>query len=157
MQTFTDTQGRTWTIAVTVDTIRRVRALTGTDLMAVLGGELIERLSADPVLLADVLYAVVKPEADARGVDDADFGRALAGDSVAAATTALLEGLVAFFPSPRARLLRQALAKLDAWQTAALSAAEERLAAAEVPLNQLAAAGTSSGASLASAGSTPPD
>src|SRR5690606_23834975 len=98
----------------------------------------------------DVLYAVVKPEADARNVDDADFGRALAGDSVAAATTALLEGLVGFFPTPRARLLRQALAKLDAWQTAALTTAEERLAT-------LAAPGTSSGASPASAASTPPD
>ncbi len=149
MHTFTDTQGRAWSVAITVDTIRRVRALTGTDLMGVLGGDLIERLSGDPVLLADVLYAVVKPEAEARGVDDADFGRALAGDAVAAATTALLEGLVGFFPSPRARLLRQALAKLDDWQTAALSAAEERL-------STLAAPGLSSGGSLASADSTPP-
>ena len=29
MHTFTDTQGRIWTIHITVDTIRRVRALTG--------------------------------------------------------------------------------------------------------------------------------
>ena len=148
MQTFTDTQGRAWTVAITVDTIRRVRALTGTDLMGVLGGDLIQRLAADPVLLADVLYSVVKPEAEARQINDADFGRALAGDAVASATTALLEGLVAFFPSPRARLLRQALAKLEAWQTAALTTAEQRL-------TTLAAPGTSSGVSPASSGSIP--
>jgi hypothetical protein len=155
MHTFTDTQGRAWSVAITVDTIRRVRVLTGTDLMGVLGGDLIERLSGDPVLLADVLYAVVKPEAEARGVDDVDFGRALAGDAVAAATTALLEGLVGFFPSPRARLLRQALAKLEDWQTAALTAAEERLAVIEMPRG-LVAPGPLSGDSPASAASTPP-
>lgn len=150
MRTFTDTQGRAWTVTVTVDTIRRVRALAGADLMAVVGGDLLERLSGDPVLLADLLYAVVKPEADARQVSDLDFGRALAGDAVVAATQALLEGLIDFFPSPRARLLRQALDKLAAWQTAALAAAEQRLAA-------LAEPGTWSGDSPASSGSTPPD
>ncbi len=150
MHTFSDTQGRAWSVAVTVDTIRRVRTLTGTDLMGVLGGDLIERLSGDPVLLADVLYAVVKPEADVRGVDDADFGRALAGDAVAAATAALLEGLVGFFPAPKARLLRQALTKLEDWQTAALDAAEQRL-------NTLTAPGLLSGDSPASAESIPPD
>lgn len=148
MPTFSDTQGRAWCVTITVDTLRRVRTLTGTDLLGVLGGDLIERLASDPMLLADVLYAVVKPEADARGVDDADFGRALAGDAVTAATQALLEGLVAFFPTPRARLLRQALAKLEAWQTAALNAAEQRL-------TLLAAPGTSSGAAPDASASNP--
>jgi hypothetical protein len=161
MHTFTDTQGRVWTIAVTVDTIKRVRALTGTDLLAVAGGDLLERLSTDPVLLADVLYAVVKPEADARQVSDADFGRALAGDVIGAATTALLEDIVDFFPGQKRRLLATALQKLHAVQDAAMAAAQERVEALDTAALVSAATaeppplGACSGASPASSAATP--
>jgi hypothetical protein len=157
MHTFTDTQGRVWTIAVTVDTIKRVRALTGTDLLAVAGGDLLERLSTDPVLLADVLYAVVKPEADARQVSDADFGRALAGDVIGAATTALLEDIVDFFPGQKRRLLATALQKLHAVQDAAMAAAQERVEALD-PVSmadQALTVGPSSGDSPALSAATP--
>ena len=155
MRTFTDTQGRVWTLSITVDTIKRVRALTGIDLLAVAGGDLLERLSSDPVLLADVLYAVVKPEADAKQISDADFGRALAGDAIGAATTALLNDLVDFFPAPRRTLLAKALHKLGEVQTAALAAATQRLDAvdAEAIANQML--GPSSGNSPASSAATP--
>jgi len=127
MHVFTDTANRRWAVDLTVATLKRVRALAGVDLMAAVGGDLLERLAGDPVLLADVLFAVVKPEADALGVTDTDFGCALAGDSIADATTALLEGLVDFFPNPRRRLLATALAKLTSWQRAAIQAAQDRL------------------------------
>jgi hypothetical protein len=165
MHTFTDTQGRVWTIAITVDAVKRVRALTGTDLLAVAGGDLLERLSTDPVLLADVLYAVVRPEADARQVSDADFGRALAGDVIGAATTALLEDIVDFFPGQKRRLLATALQKLHAVQDAAMAVAQERVealdatalvsAATAEPPNLPGPHGPSSGASPASSAATP--
>jgi hypothetical protein len=158
MKTFTDTQGRIWNIAVTVDAIKRVRALTGTDLLTVAGGDLLERLSNDPVLLADVLYAVVKPEADTKQISDADFGRALAGDAIGAATTALLEDMVDFFPSQKRRLLGTALQKLNAVQSAALAAAQERVEALDTTALVTAAAEpalpSSSGTSPVSSGST---
>jgi len=156
MQTFTDTQGRVWSVAITVDAVKRVRALTGTDLLAVAGGDLLERLSTDPILLADVLYACVKPEADAKQVSDIDFGRALAGDVIGAATTALLQDIIDFFPAPKRALLAKALGKLGEVQTAALEAASIRLEAvnAAAIASQLLD-GTSSGASPASPASTP--
>jgi hypothetical protein len=158
MKTFTDTQGRVWTIAVTVDAIKRVRALTGTDLLAVAGGDLLERLSTDPVLLADVLYAVVQPEADAKQVTDADFGRALAGDVIGTATAALLGDIVDFFPAPKRALLAKALGKLTEVQTLALAAASARVDALDAGnlIDQaLATDGPSSGASPASSVATP--
>ena len=87
MKTFTDNTGRTWTLSVTVGTIKRVRALCGVDLANIISIEagkapnvgLLDRLASDPVLLVDVLYAVCKPEADAQNVSDEDFGRAMAG------------------------------------------------------------------------------
>ena len=76
MKTFTDNTGRTWTLSVTVGTIKRVRALCGVDLANIITMEsgktpnvgLLERLAADPVLLVDVLFAVCKPEADTKGI-----------------------------------------------------------------------------------------
>jgi len=159
MHTFTDTQGRSWTVHVTVDTIKRVRALTGTDLLAVAGGDLLERLSTDPVLLADVLYAVVKPEADAKQVSDADFGRALAGDAISSATTAMLQDLVDFFPAPKRALLAKALGKLTEFQSAMLAAASARVDALDATslVDQALTPGASSGASPASSAATPAD
>lgn len=105
MHTFKDNGGREWTVEVNVAALKRVRGLTGTDLMQVVEGTggLIERLIRDPVLLCDVVYTVCKPEADQRGVSDEEFGRAMAGDAIEHATAALLEELVSFCPSPRDR------------------------------------------------------
>lgn len=103
MRTFADNAGRTWTVAVNVDSIKRVRGLAGVNLLEVLAGELIDKLISDPVLLCDVVYALCKPEADKKSVSDEDFGRAMAGDAIEHATKALLEDLVDFSPSPRDR------------------------------------------------------
>ena len=54
MKTFTDNTGRTWTLSVTVGTIKRVRALCGVDLANIITMEsgktpnvgLLERLAA---------------------------------------------------------------------------------------------------------------
>jgi hypothetical protein len=127
MQTFNDTQGRAWQVDVTVETIKRVKGLLGLDLLEIVGGDLAERLSTDPILLCDVLYAVCKPEAEQRNVSDEEFGRGLAGDAIDAATGALLEALVDFFPKLRRGLLKTALGRLTELQTRAVELAEKRL------------------------------
>ena len=68
MATFTDNSGRTWTVQVNVETIRRVRAMVEVDLLDTAGGEVLERLITDPVLLCDVLYALCKEQANGQGV-----------------------------------------------------------------------------------------
>ena len=138
MKTFNDTAGRTWTIAINVDTLKRIRALVNVNLLEVIEGTLIEKLIADPILLCDVLFAAVKPEADVKGVSEVDFGKALAGDAIELATTALLEELVDFFPEARRRVLQKAVLKLKTWQTKVLQVAESRLDNPELE-NQLEA------------------
>ena len=105
MKTFTDTAGRTWTVCVTVDAIKRVRALLDVNLLAILdeGCQLLAQLHDDPVLLVDVLYAVCQPQAEAQQVTDVQFGQAMSGDALLHANRALLEGLSDFFPSARQR------------------------------------------------------
>jgi hypothetical protein len=127
MRTFADNTGRTWTVTVNVEAVKRVRGLLSVDLLEVLDGKLLERLAGDPILLCDLVYALCKPEADARSVSDEEFGRAMAGDAIDGATTALLEELVSFFPKGRRELLAKALGKLRTLEAMALKAAEDRL------------------------------
>ena len=117
MKSFTDNTGRAWMLAVTVGTIKRVRALCGVDLANIITLEpgkqpkvdLLERLATDPVLLVDVLYAVCKPEADAKNITDEEFGRAMAGDAIELATAALLDEVIDFFPEAKRQVFRKIL------------------------------------------------
>ena len=116
MKSFTDNTGRTWTLAVNVGTIKRVRALCDVNLANIItisGAtpkvDLLERLGNDPVLLVDVLYAAVKPEADTKGVSDQEFGQAMSGDAIEMATTALLDEVIDFFPETKRKVFRKIL------------------------------------------------
>lgn len=158
MHTFIDNAGRTWTVAINVDAIKRTKDLAGVNLLEVIEGRLLDRLTTDPILLCDVIYCVCRPEADAKSISDSDFGRAMGGDAIDAATAALLEELVGFFPQGRRKVLAKALAKLKKLEAAALSAVEAKLDSPELEQRmaaQLASLGSSSGSAPASSLSTP--
>jgi hypothetical protein len=127
MRTFTDNAGRSWTLAINVDTIRRVRSLVDVDLLQAVEGKLIERLAGDPILLCDVIYVICKPEADQRSVSDEEFGRSMAGDAIDLATTSLLEELVDFFPKSRRQLLSKALVKFRHLESKAIELVDQQL------------------------------
>ena len=135
MKTFTDNMGRTWTLVVNVATIKRVRALCGVDLNSIVevedgkpSAKLLERLSGDPVLLVDVLYAVCRPECDQKGVSDEDFGAAMAGDAVEQATDALLDEIVDFFPAAKRKAFQRILSASRRFGEAARRRLEATLA-----------------------------
>ena len=135
MKTFTDNKGRTWTLEVTVATVKRVRALCSVDLNSIVeldknnkpSAELLERLSSDPVLLVDVLYAVCKPQADKLGITDEDFGEAMAGDAIEYATSALLEEIIDFFPEVKRLVMRKILSASRKFSEAARKKLEAEL------------------------------
>jgi hypothetical protein len=99
MRTFTDSAGRTWTLALTIDAAKRAKNLVSVNLLELEQGSppLLTRLGTDVILLCDVIFALVKPQADAAGVTDAQFGAALGGEVILAAQTAFYEELVDFF------------------------------------------------------------
>ena len=127
MKTFTDNAGRPWTIAINVDAIKRVRGLLGVDLMDAVEGKLIQNLLENPILLCDVVYCLVKAQADSAGVSDEDFGRSMGGDAIDLATAAMLEELVGFFPPRRRALLTKALEKFRLLEQTAIQKAGQRL------------------------------
>lgn len=161
MRTFKDNAGRQWSVEINVAALKRVRGLTGTDLMQVIEGTLIEKLIRDPVLLCDVVYAICKPEADTRtpAVSDEEFGKAMAGDAIEAATTAVLEELVGFCPSPRDRAnLGRVLQATTKVMERARDLVQKKLDSGELDRladRLLATAGGSSGSAPESSASTP--
>ena len=127
MQKFVDRAGRIGIVDIDNTTLRRVKTLTGVHLLEAIDGDLITRLSTDPLLLGDVLYAICKPQADQPQITDEAFGEGLAGNSIDDATGALLEALINYFPESRRRLLRKAAEKQKLIETRGLSAIEKRL------------------------------
>lgn len=105
-QTFTDNTGRQWMLVVDTAAIKRLRKRLDVDLADV-SGKTLERLSDDPVLLVDALWLLCEEDAAKAGVSDAAFGRALSGDPIDDAVTALLEAVIDFFPKSRRGPLRR--------------------------------------------------
>ena len=157
MKSFTDNAGRTWTIEVNVTAIRRVRALVGVNIHQLVdnGLQALGRLVSDPLQLADVLYCLVKDEADARSVSDEEFGRGLAGDVITLAAEAFVEELIDFFPDARVRAgLRQVIDKGNQVRQRLLTHAEAMLEVVD-PQVEASRLINSFGNSPASSASTP--
>ena len=106
---FTDTEGRDWSLRLDVATLRRVRDLTSVDLGKLFSDpQQLANLHNDIILFVDVLFAIVKPTADARGVSDIQFGQSLAGDVLESAVLAFETSVVDFLPErDRRAVLRQ--------------------------------------------------
>jgi hypothetical protein len=159
MRTFRDSEGREWSVAVNIAAVRRVRDLAQLDLLATADGRLLHELAVDPMKLADVLWAIVQPQAQQRDVSPEQFGQALAGETIDRATAALIDELVDFFPAHRRGPMRAARAKLatllDKAAAAAVATIEQVDVEAMLDLTH-PAPGTTSTSSPASSASTPP-
>jgi hypothetical protein len=107
--------------------VKRVRSALDVDLLSIADGKLMHELHTDPILLADVLYVVCQPQAEAASISDTDFGRALGGDVIEHATQAMLESLADFFPSRRRELMKLASAKLTEVEAKATDKAKAML------------------------------
>jgi hypothetical protein len=106
MAKFTDSAGRDWILRLNVDLIESVRELD-VDL-ADMTSRTFFRLADDPIMLVRVLWRLVAKQAEETAVTPADFGEALVGDAIDAASEALLEAITDFFPKRKRELFRKA-------------------------------------------------
>ncbi len=161
MPHFTDTAGHRWNLALSVGTVKRVRELSGVDLLTILDKpQALVDLASDPVRFVDVLFIVIKPQADQIGICDEAFGESLDGETVEAATDAFLEALVDFFPGARKTTLKRVLDRAKG--TARLAEGALQKALDDGTIDQaiseaLAGVGTLSSNSPAASESTPTD
>jgi hypothetical protein len=141
MARFTDTAGRVWVVEINIAAAKRVRSRLGLDLLARNLGELLQRMFEDPILLVDVLFVLVEPEARDRGISDEEFGRAMAADALEGGAQAVLEAIRDFTPNPTNRAI---VGKLMAEIQHAVSDQNERaVARAEQVIQEIRRAATS--------------
>lgn len=138
MHTFKDTEDRTWTLKLTIGAVKRVRSLVKVNLLdpldhaRQLSGKrhhprppLVTRLQIDPALLIDVIFVMIKPEADRLEVTDEQFGEAMGGDAAYDAYLAFMAEWRDFFR----RLRRQTEEKAIEANLAMVKEDDERRAA----------------------------
>ena len=125
-KTFKDAAGRTWTVEITVDTIKRVRTVLDTDLLDAAAGDLLRDLALDPVRVVDILYVILEEQTKDQGVSDTDFGKAMDGDVIDAAVDSFLDALINFFPRRQRAIMREVLDKATLLQDRVLAAVQKR-------------------------------
>jgi hypothetical protein len=104
MPTFETTDGKKYTVDLTIGDIKRVRAAHGIDLMQIATPKTDDETSSPLVTIAsdlltclEIVYTIVEAQADAHGVTDEQFGAAMGGTAAGQAQRALMEALVNFF------------------------------------------------------------
>jgi len=134
VQAFADNTGQQWTLELTIGAAKRVRRLVDVDLLALHEGDppLLTRLELDLELLVNVIYAIVKPQADAAEVSDEQFGERLGGEAMLAAHGAFMEALADFFRGLGRTYLVTAIEKQQALIDRAIQEADGRIGKIDV-------------------------
>lgn len=127
MPSFKDSNGREWMLRLDAPTIRAIRQSLDVNL-ASFDGPTFARLGSDPCLLVDVLWLMCREQAQPIGVTDEQFGRSLVADSLEAGSDALLEAIVDFSPSRRAKVLKEMIRKAGQIQEQQIKRAEAEVA-----------------------------
>jgi len=154
MKSFTDAQGRAWSIRLTLGSAKLVRDKLGVDLLQPESGDppLLTRIGTDEVLLGEVLCALLEDQFEAHKVTDDDVRAGFDGRTMLAAQDAFYAELVDFFQSRGRNDRARAVAKQQAILAAASVAAETRIEKMDVEETVRHAMETSGGTSIESPG-----
>jgi len=101
---FTDKKGRNWDVSLTLGGARRIDASDFSEVtskrFSILRPDkhLLSDILTDTPLLFAIIWALVQPQAQASGVDEAEFLDGLDGPSIQAGREAFWEALSDFFP-----------------------------------------------------------
>ena len=114
MKSFSDSQGRNWSIDINVDTLRRVKSQTDVDLTKLVDArnETFQNVVQDYFLMFDLLHALVEPQFSKHGITGKEFGVALDEASLESAVRALIEAVIDFFREEKRLVLRKAFTKV---------------------------------------------
>jgi hypothetical protein len=131
MQSFKDNQGATWSIEITVTTVKRLKNELDLDLMKIAepDSDLLDRLAGDPILLVDALWVICRDNAT---ITDEEFGQRMGGESIDNAVMALMEAIADFFPRARREILRKMIAKARQAEETVLSRVSEKMDSGEI-------------------------
>lgn len=170
MREFRDDQGRPWQVALTVASALRVRDNVTVDVVDEETGErkampfdmvdaanisqTFQVLRSQYAKIGEILYALLTKQVEAKGLSKEDFFDGLRGDSLDAATKALEQELVDFFPQRLRKMIGLLASKMDEVQNEMLGRAEAGLEKATIE-SLAGASGTPSGKPQESSESIP--
>jgi len=170
MREFRDDQGRPWQVALTVASALRVRDNVTVDVVDEQTGErkavpfdmvdaanisqTFQVLRSQYAKIGEILYALLTKQVEAKSLTKEDFLDGLRGDSLDAATKALEQELVDFFPQRLRKMIGLLASKMDEVQNEMLGRAEAGLERATIE-SLAGASGTPSGKQPESSESIP--
>jgi len=135
---FKDSKGTSWDLQITVEAIKRVKSALGIDLGNIHQGSPPQsaRLDTDIVLLIDVIYVLLRPQTEAKGVSDVEFGESLGGDAAFAAREAFWRSLIDFFQKFHRTDAVEAIAKQMALMQEVIQLATQEIE--KIPIDEIA-------------------
>jgi len=170
MREFRDDQGRPWQVALTVASALRIRDNVTVDVVDEHTGDrkavpfdmvdaanisqTFQVLRSQYAKIGEILYALLTKQVEAKSLTREDFLDGLRGDSLDAATKALEQELVDFFPQRLRKMIALLASKMDEVQNEMLDRAEAGLEKATIE-SLAGASGTPSGKPLESSESIP--
>lgn len=135
MKAFKTTDGTEWQVVVNVATIKRCMDDTGLRLTDLFASEAkIGEFFADDVRFCEVLFSVIRPQADAAGKTLDDFLAGIDGTVIEKAVEALLAEVADFFQEPRKGLLKKVM---ERYSKAAEKVRVETLAVVEKQIEEM--------------------
>jgi hypothetical protein len=170
MREFRDDQGRPWQVALTVASALRIRDNVTIDVVDEATGErkampfdmvdaanisqTFQVLRSQYAKIGEILYALLTKQVEAKGLTREDFLDGLRGDSLDAATKAIEQELVDFFPQRLRKMISLLAQKMDEVANEMLGRAEAGLEKATIE-SLAGASGTLSGKPQESSESIP--
>ena len=121
MHTFSDKNGKKWTIDVNLGTARRVLSGCGVDLLHLIdineeksdmSG--LDRIASDPFLLFQVIYILCERQVNQSGIGEDEFAELFDSDSIQAATDALVQEVINFSHPAKRKMLTVVYSKMVA-------------------------------------------
>lgn len=103
MPSFRDAADREWTVSIAVGDLKRVKDTLDIHLTKLVDQDLrlLFELAADPIQCVDVLWVLCKPQADALGINEIQFGQSFSQEAFDEAGKALVRAVFNFFPASR--------------------------------------------------------
>ena len=138
MNEFKDTAGNRWTIDLPIGTVLRVKAESEgrLNLLDPQHENLADRIAAnDWETLYEVLWLIIRPQAEAKEITAEKFGELIAADCITEARQVLWRVWKDFFQKLQRPDLAIVLEKLETYNAKALELVKEKIAAAN--LNQI--------------------
>lgn len=135
---FEDDLGRKWLVALTTQSAKRIKAAVkvidqnGNEVpFDLIDSSMIQVtmqvLRSKYGVVAETMWALVRPQCDAKGVTEEQFQEGMIGDALDRATTCIEEELVNFFPSGLRKVAAKMFRKSEEMRAQAYKEAEKEV------------------------------